>query len=228
MASRLTGRKVRGIRDPIPAGYVLGRLSAGEGDTQLIHLSDLGTALVSAGGGSAGGVAGGASVKTLQQQATGTQSQVSVINATLAAATASFFIQKDIGDETTGITAGTGKKTFRMPGYFTLGEVRASLTTAQATGSIFTVDLKQNGSTVFSTLLTIDNTEKTSVTAATPSVLSITALNDDDEMRIDVTQIGDGTAQGLKVTLLGTNTTSNFIPSLDFSDARNSQYLGAV
>jgi len=116
------------------------------------------------------------------------------------------FMQKDCGDETTAITASTGKSTFRIPHDMTLSEVRASLTTAQATdgaGGIFTVDVMQNGSTIFSTLLTIDNTEKTSVTAATPAVLTTTELTDDDEMRIDVTQIGDGTAAGLKVTLIG-------------------------
>ena len=86
---------------------------------------------------------------------------------------------------------------------FTLTSIKASLTTAQTSGSIFTVDVKKNGTTVFSTLITIDNTEKTTATANTPSVLSTTALSDDDEITISITQIGDGTAKGLKVTLIG-------------------------
>ncbi|RWB66584.1 hypothetical protein [Mesorhizobium sp.] len=106
-------------------------------------------------------------------------------------------------DETTALTTGT-KVTFRMPRAITLTGVRASLTTAQATGSIFTVDIKKNGTTVLSTLLTIDNTEKTSVTAATAAVISVSSLADDDEITIVITQIGDGTAKGLKVTLYGT------------------------
>ena len=106
-------------------------------------------------------------------------------------------------DETTALTTGTGKTTFRWGCAFNLTEVRASLTTAQASGSIFTVNVKKNGTTIFSTNLTIDNTEKTSVTAATAAVISTASISDDDEISIDITQIGDGTAKGLKVTFLG-------------------------
>lgn len=109
-------------------------------------------------------------------------------------------------DETTALAAGTAKVTFRMPYAFTLTEVRASLTTAQTSGSILTVDINESGSTILSTKLTIDNTEKTSTTAATAAVISDTALADDAEITIDIDQIGDGTAKGLKVTLIGTRT----------------------
>ena len=91
-----------------------------------------------------------------------------------------------------------------MPFAMTLTSVRASLTTAQTSGTIFTINVKQNGTTLFSTKPTIDNTEKTTTTAATPSVLSTTALTDDSEITVDVDQIGDSTAKGLKVTLIGT------------------------
>jgi hypothetical protein len=107
-------------------------------------------------------------------------------------------------DETTALTTGTAKITFRMPRAVTLTAVRASLTTAQASGSIFTVDINEAGTSILSTKLTIDNTEKTSSTAATPPVISDTALADDAEMTIDIDQIGNGTATGLKVTLIGT------------------------
>jgi hypothetical protein len=107
-------------------------------------------------------------------------------------------------DETTALTTGTAKVTFRMPYAFTLAAVRASLTTAQVSGSIFTVDINEGGTTILSTKLTIDNTEKTSTTAATAAVISDTALADDAEITIDIDQIGDGTAKGLKVVLIGT------------------------
>jgi hypothetical protein len=107
-------------------------------------------------------------------------------------------------DETTALTAGNNKITFRMPRAVTLTAVRASLTTAQASGNIFTVDINEAGTSILSTKLTIDNTEKTSTTAATPPVISDTALADDAEMTIDIDQIGNGTATGLKVTLIGT------------------------
>ena len=107
-------------------------------------------------------------------------------------------------DETTALATGTAKVTFRMPYAFTLTSVRASLTTAQASGSIFTVDINEGGTTILSTKLTIDNTEKTSTTAATPPVISDSSLADDAEITIDIDQIGDGTAKGLKITLIGT------------------------
>jgi uncharacterized protein YuzE len=113
-------------------------------------------------------------------------------------------IQLAASDETTALTAGTAKVTFRMPYAMTLTAVRASLTTAQASGSIFTVDINESGTSILSTKLTIDNTEKTSVTAATPAVISDTALADDAEITIDIDQIGNGTATGLKITLIGT------------------------
>ena len=113
-------------------------------------------------------------------------------------------IQLAASDETTALTTGTAKMTFRMPYAMTLTSVRASLTTAQASGSIFTVDINESGASILSTKLTIDNTEKTSTTAATPAVISDTALADDSEITIDIDQIGNGTATGLKITLIGT------------------------
>ena len=109
-------------------------------------------------------------------------------------------------DETTALTTGTAKVTFRMPYAFTVSAVRASLSTAQTSGSIFTVDINDGGTTILSTKLTIDNTEKTSTTAATAPVISDTALADDAEITIDIDQVGDGTAKGLKVVLIGTRT----------------------
>jgi hypothetical protein len=106
-------------------------------------------------------------------------------------------------DETTALTAGTAKITFRMPRAVTLTSVRASLTTAQASGNIFTVDINESGTSILSTKLTIDNTELTSTTAATPPVISDAALADDSEITIDIDQIGNGTAKGLKVMLIG-------------------------
>ena len=106
-------------------------------------------------------------------------------------------------DETTALTASTSKVTFRMPYAFTLSAIRASLTVAQTSGSIFTVDVNEGGTTILSTKITVDNTERTSTTAATPPVISDVNLADDAEITIDVDQIGDGTAKGLKVYLIG-------------------------
>lgn len=109
-------------------------------------------------------------------------------------------------DETTALTTGAAKVTFRIPYAFTLTAVRASLATAQSSGSILTVDVNEGGSSILSTKLTIDNGEKTSTTAAAAPVMSDTSLADDAEITIDIDQVGDGTAKGLKVTLIGHRT----------------------
>ena len=107
-------------------------------------------------------------------------------------------------DETTALTAGTAKVTFRMPYAMTLTSVRASVTTAP-TGSTLTVDINDGGTTILSTKLTIDVSEKTSTTAATPAVISDTALASDAEITIDIDSVGSTVAgAGLKVTLIGT------------------------
>ena len=113
-------------------------------------------------------------------------------------------IQVAASDETTNLTIGTSKVTFRLPHAMTLTAVRASLSTAQAAGAIFTVDINQNGVSVLGTKLTIDNTEKTSTTAATPATIVTSALTDDAEITVDIDQVGTALAKGLKITLIGT------------------------
>jgi hypothetical protein len=103
-------------------------------------------------------------------------------------------------DETTTLTAGTAKVTFRMPFALTLTKIKASLTTASTSGLV-TIDVNKNGTSLFSTALTIDANEKTSATAAAPAVLATTALADDDEITIDIDGAGTG-AKGLKVYLI--------------------------
>jgi hypothetical protein len=109
-------------------------------------------------------------------------------------------------DETTAITTGTAKVTFRMPYAFTLTAVRASVTTAP-TGSTITIDINEAGSTILSTKLTIDASEKTSTTAAAAAVISDSSLADDAEITIDFDQVGSTVAgAGVKVYLIGTRT----------------------
>ena len=109
-----------------------------------------------------------------------------------------------VTDEATVLAAATGVLTFRMPYALTLTGVRASLVTAQTSGSLVTVDINEAGVSVLSTKITIDNTEKTSTTAVTAPVISDSALADDAEITIDIDVVGDGTAKGLKITLIGT------------------------
>ncbi|MFZ9959558.1 MAG: hypothetical protein ACO3GP_04130 [Candidatus Limnocylindrus sp.] len=106
-------------------------------------------------------------------------------------------------DETTALTTGTAKVTFRMPYAMTLQAVRAGVTTAP-TGSTLVVDINEGGTSVLSTKLSIDAGEKTSTTAATAAVISDSALADDAEITVDIDQIGATVAgAGLKVWLIG-------------------------
>lgn len=105
-------------------------------------------------------------------------------------------------DEVSNLATGL-VTTFRMPYAMTLTGVRISLTTAPTISSVI-VDVKQGGTSIFSTLVSIDSGELTSVTAATPAVISTTALTDDSLMTIHITQIGSGdTGKGLKLVLSG-------------------------
>ena len=107
-----------------------------------------------------------------------------------------------LGDETTAITTGTAKVTLRAPRAMTLSAVKASLTTASSSG-LPQFDVKKNGTTIFSTKPTIDVSETTTATAATPSVLSVTAIAADDELTFDIVTAGTG-AKGAKITLVAT------------------------
>ena len=110
----------------------------------------------------------------------------------------------------TNIATGTGKASFIMPYGMVLnsvadGGIYASLAVAQATGSVVTVDVNRNGTSILSTKLTFDNNEKTTKTAATPPVFDTggTILYAGDEITIDVDQIGTANAKGLTVYLVG-------------------------
>lgn len=109
-----------------------------------------------------------------------------------------------VGDETTAITTGTAKVTFRMPYAFTVTAVRSSLTTASSSG-LPTVDINESGASILSTTLSIDANELTSTTAATAAVVSDSSLADDAQMTIDIDTAGTG-AKGLKVCLIGYRT----------------------
>jgi len=108
------------------------------------------------------------------------------------------------GDETTALTIGTAKVTFRMPYGFTLSEVRASVTTAPTGTTLLTVDINEGGTSILSTKLTFDAGSKTTTTATTPAVISDTSLADDAEITIDIDSVGSTVAgAGLKVYLIG-------------------------
>jgi hypothetical protein len=106
-------------------------------------------------------------------------------------------------DETTNLGVGTNKVFFRMPYAATLLAVKATVNTA-STGSTpaIIVDINEDGTSVLGTKLSIDESEKTSTTAATAATITDSALADDAEITIDIDQVGATTpGKGLKVYL---------------------------
>jgi len=111
-------------------------------------------------------------------------------------------------DETTALTTGTAKCTFRLPWALTLNAgiagVIASLTTAGTGVNLVTVDINEAGSTILDTKITFDATEKTSYSAATPVVIGDTSLAFNAEMTVDIDVIDSGgVSAGLKIMLIG-------------------------
>jgi len=91
----------------------------------------------------------------------------------------------------------------RMPFAFELTAVRAFCNTAP-TGANLQFDIEEAGSTILSTLIEIDATEKTSTTAGTPPVISDSTLADDAIISFNCDQIGSGDAgAGIKLVLIG-------------------------
>ena len=106
-----------------------------------------------------------------------------------------------VGDESSALTTGTAKVSFRMPFAATLLAVRAGVNTAP-TGSTLIVDINEAGTTLLTTKLSIDASETTSTTAAVPAVISDSNLADEAIISIDIDQIGSTIAgAGLKVSL---------------------------
>lgn len=109
-------------------------------------------------------------------------------------------------DETTPLEMATGGSTlvtFEMPFTMINVTVRASLTTAQTGGNAVTVDIFEDTHSILSTPITIDNDEKSSATAAAAPVVSDGTLAEGAELAIELIDIGNGTAAGLKIWLEG-------------------------
>ena len=114
-------------------------------------------------------------------------------------------------DEATDLdTLNNPKTTFDMPMGFTLNTgvglllgVRASVRDMPI-GADIIIDVKQNGVSILSAPMHIDDGTKTSVGSATVITLSTSVLVDNDNMSVEILQVGSTTAgNGLKVYLIG-------------------------
>lgn len=109
-----------------------------------------------------------------------------------------------------GMSVGAGKDSFILPFGLTLdpiidGGLTASLMTPQDAGNIFTVDILRNGVSILANKLVINNGTKTTVGSVTPAsyVVGGASLAKGDDITLSITQVGNGTARGLRAYLTG-------------------------
>ncbi len=108
------------------------------------------------------------------------------------------YIQVEIYDPNTAVAVGTKKAMVHIPFAGTLTGVHARVDTPSSGGTP-TFDIEKNGATVFSTLLTIDQSENGSEDAAIPAVISDSAIAENDVYTFDVDAAGTST-KGLVIT----------------------------
>ncbi len=112
-----------------------------------------------------------------------------------------------LGDESTVLSAASTTVpvvTYHMPYAFTLTDVKVGCTVAGTGAALLTVDVHEAGTTVLSTKVTVDASEKTSGTAATAPVISDSALAEDALIEVFVDLVDtDNVAAGVKVYLIG-------------------------
>lgn len=107
-------------------------------------------------------------------------------------------------DETTAITTGTAKRSWRMPFAMTVTSVKASMTQAPA-GSAAIFDINESGNSILGTKLSVDAGQTTSVGSASPATITDSTLAEDAPMSIDFDQVGSSTAgAGVKIAIIGT------------------------
>lgn len=102
--------------------------------------------------------------------------------------------------EATGTTVGGD---LVMPFSGTMTSVGATVDTAGTTGTT-QLDINKNGTTILSTKITIDSTEKSSRTAAIPPVISVPSFVTGDIMTFDVDTVQTTPALGLTFFLVAT------------------------
>ena len=117
-------------------------------------------------------------------------------------------IELKIIDDTTVLTTGDGKLSFCIPASLdgaVVQQVAAFVSTVSASGGPILVQLRNvtDSVDILSTMINIDDSEKTSYTAATAAVVNPAnkILQKGDLIAVDIDDAGDGAAKGLGVIL---------------------------
>lgn len=106
------------------------------------------------------------------------------------------FFQIRLKDSTTNLTTGTslgGDFRISPTHAITIKAVGAYVDTAATGGTLLTIDINEAGTTILSTKITLDASEKTSTTAATAAVISDSAIAADAVITFDIDAVGNTT-----------------------------------
>lgn len=108
----------------------------------------------------------------------------------------SFYV--NITDKTSALTTGESAQDFIVPYDMTLTEFIGEQSTL---GTSSTIDIKVNGVSIMSAKVTIDASERSSLTAATPPAISAPSVSRGDRMTFHIDTAGSG--KGLAITVVG-------------------------
>lgn len=177
---------------------ILGRKTSGSGDAEECTLSDILDFISSAAQGDM--LYRGSS--TWARLAAGAAKQILQANGAAAPTWVdNVWVQTiSLSDLSTALATGTFLNYFDLPFDVVLTEVIATVSTASSSG-LPQFNVKKNGTTVFSTNVTIDATETSSLTAATPAVISVTTGSKGDRYSADIVAAGTGT-KGAQITCI--------------------------
>lgn len=110
-------------------------------------------------------------------------------------------------DMSTQLTTGANKAYLPVPYGFEVLEVKGNLINPASGSTLLTVDINKNGVSMLSTKMTFDSGEKSTLTATNPPVILDGTLVTDDQVTIDIDNVGNVTAgTGLIITLIGYQT----------------------
>lgn len=107
-----------------------------------------------------------------------------------------------ITDKSSALATGESDQDFIVPYDLQNVYVAASISTVQTSGTVATIDVKRNGTTVLGTKITIDNNERHSFSASAQPVMSVTNLSKGDRLTFHKDAVGTG-GKGLSVYVFG-------------------------
>lgn len=133
-------------------------------------------------------------------KATGTQAATAADGDDILAEAREEVVTVELAGSGTLPASSAGAAYYRVPWAATLTAVKANRNGTNTNGSV-TIDVNEGGTSVLSTEITIDQNEATSLTAATPAVISDSAIANDALLTFDIDSANTSDEGPLTVTL---------------------------